>query len=559
MENLVFVLIVVAVIFVIFLAGIRNQKLEDERYIRKAKKNYGEYPRINYDNKYFTHVNKYYEKHKTDNHIDDITWSDLDMDTVFARVNYCESAAGQEYLYHTLRTPSDNDDYEELESHVKFLDENADVRTKMQLAFHKIGNNSKYSIYDYLDFLDALGKRSNAPHIIALIILVVAVIEMFFAFEVGFMMLLAILVYNVISYFKVKGEIDPYLSTFAYIMRLMKSASSISALNVSEFQKENDILKSDVDKLKSFQKGSGVLMSQTRMGGSGNPLDVLYDYIRIITHIDLIKFNQMYAEVAANKDTIDEIVTVMGKVEMTISVACFRKSLMGNYSLPVFDENSGISAEDMYHLLIDDPVVNSVTTNRGILLTGSNASGKSTFLKTVALCAVLSQTIHTSPAKSYKAPMFRIYSSMALRDDLSGGDSYYIVETKSLKRILDAADKSKTKILCFVDEVLRGTNTIERIAASAQILKYFASIDVFCFAATHDIELTTLLDDYYDIYHFEGLVDNNDVHFDYKLHHGPAVNRNAIKLLGLLGYDKSIIDDAENMAQNFEKNGIWTK
>ena len=64
---------------------------------------------------------------------------------------------------------------------------------------------------------------------------------------------------------------------------------------------------------------------------------------------------------------------------------------------------------------------------------------------------------------------FEIFSSMALRDSMENGESYYIVEIRSLKRILDAAGERRTPVLCFVDEVLRGTNTVERIAAATQI------------------------------------------------------------------------------------------
>ena len=84
-------------------------------------------------------------------------------------------------------------------------------------------------------------------------------------------------------------------------------------------------------------------------------------------------------------------------------------------------------------------VPNSFKQNRGMLITGSNASGKSTFLKMVAINAILAQTIHTCSARSYEGGCYRIFSSMALRDDLSNGESYYIVEIKSLKRIMDAA------------------------------------------------------------------------------------------------------------------------
>ena len=146
---------------------------------------------------------------------------------------------------------------------------------------------------------------------------------------------------------------------------------------------------------------------------------------------------------------------------------------------------------------------------------------------------------------------------MALRDDLAGGDSYYIVEIKSLKRILDAANTGGNRIFCLIDEVLRGTNTIERIAASTQILKSLDHKNIQCFAATHDIELTELLKDSYDNYHFEGEVTDSDVHFSYMIKEGPATNRNAIKLLSIIGYDPKIVEDAQNMADAFTRTGTW--
>ena len=191
-------------------------------------------------------------------------------------------------------------------------------------------------------------------------------------------------------------------------------------------------------------------------------------------------------------------------------------------------------------------------------LIGANGAGKSTFLKTIAINALLSQTIYTSTSKEYNAPFYRIYSSMALRDDLNAQNSYYIVEIKSLKRILDAVDKDdKRPVLCFVDEVLRGTNTVERIAASSEILKSLRYKNVLVFAATHDIELTYLLEKYYDNYHFQEEVTDDDVKFNYRLFTGPAVTRNAIKLLGVIGYNKNIIDAAESQAGYFIRSGSW--
>jgi len=113
-------------------------------------------------------------------------------------------------------------------------------------------------------------------------------------------------------------------------------------------------------------------------------------------------------------------------------------------------------------------------------------------------------------------------------------------------------------VLCFVDEVLRGTNTVERIAASAQILKSFEGKSALCFAATHDIELTTLLASYYDNYHFTEEVCENDISFPYLLKKGPATSRNAIKLLSVMGYDGNLTQKAEETAKRFLESGKWS-
>jgi len=105
--------------------------------------------------------------------------------------------------------------------------------------------------------------------------------------------------------------------------------------------------------------------------------------------------------------------------------------------------------------------------------------------------------------------------------------------------------------------VLRGTNTVERIAASSEILKSLSSKNVICFAATHDLELTELLKDYYDNYHFTEEVLEEDVKFSYLLKNGVANSRNAIRLLSVLGYDSEIVELATKRANGFIASGIW--
>jgi DNA mismatch repair ATPase MutS len=146
---------------------------------------------------------------------------------------------------------------------------------------------------------------------------------------------------------------------------------------------------------------------------------------------------------------------------------------------------------------------------------------------------------------------------MAITDNLFEGESYFVSEIKSLRRMA-YADTSKQPLLCAIDEVLRGTNTIERIAASSEFLKFMATKERLCLAATHDIELCTLLDGLYRLFHFEEtMTDEGDIQFDYTIKIGSARTRNAIKLMKSLGFDEELIKRANEKANIFLETGIW--
>ncbi len=558
MEYVLFVVVMLGVVTVLFLNSYHSYKVSEKKFIKNLYANYGKLPDKEYKPEQFEKISHYFLKHKEGFFVDDITWNDLSMDEVFKRMNYTHSAAGEEYLYYTLRKPSaDKEELRQREAGIDFFRKNADERVAFQVIFAKLGNVGKFSIYDYLDYLEALGKRSNFPHYLALVLVILSVLFLFVDIPLGLLALVCVLIYNNISYFKIKSEIDPYITSFSYIFRLLDAVSQIRKKKVDVLSKEHLALKQYSSSMTSFKTGSFLLMSSGRMSGSGNPLDMLVDFLRMSLHLDLIKFNQMLSEVRKHIHEIDGMLTIVGKIETMIVIGEYRETLE-QFCLPEFTETVMIDAKELYHPLLQNPVKNDISTEKNVLITGSNASGKSTFLKTVALNALLAQTIHTVLASSYTASMFRICSSMALRDDVKGGDSYYMVEIKALKRILDERKNEGMPVLCFVDEVLRGTNTVERIAASAQILRSMEGNKCICFAATHDIELTHMLEEDYSNYHFSEEIANNDIFFSYKIREGRATTRNAIKLLGIMGYDDSIIQKAEHTAEEFLKTGRWS-
>lgn len=560
MEYIVFGIVAALILVLMIAKGLYDEHKAQQKFMNRLRNEYGEIHEKEYGAERYASIGRYFRKHPKEGQIDDITWNDLGMDDVFKRLNDTYSSVGEEMLYYTLRTPQfTEEELKHLEELVAFFSSHREERIGMQLLFHKLGYTGRFSMYDYLDHLDILGKRSNIKHWIMNFLYLPGIVLTVIKPSTGILCLVGLMLYGMISYFKEKNEIEAYITSFAYVMKLINVSKQVEGKKYPELQEELKLLHTHRKGLGYFERGSFWLMSSGRMSGSGNPLDIFLDYLRMVFHLDLMKFNSMLEQVCRHTEDVDVLFSTLGYLEVAVAIGAYRQSLGGACCVPVF-ANSGrtvLSADNLYHPLIQNPVKNSISAEKGVLLTGSNASGKSTFLKTVALNAVFAQTIHTVLADSYEGSFFEICSSMALRDDLLGGESYYIAEIRAIKRILDIA-AGKRNVLCFVDEVLRGTNTVERISASTEILKSLASGHVMCFAATHDVELTDLLAEDYDNYHFEEEIVDGDVRFNYRLLTGKATTRNAIKLLGVMGYEQEIIDNANRRAERFMQTGQWS-
>lgn len=581
MEYLLMFLALAAILLTVFLLEAVRARREEKKFVRSLYEDFGKLREREYPPERFMRMDSYFRRHPEEGQIDDITWNDLGMDDIFKQMNHTLSAAGEEYLYYALRSPrQDREQMDHLEKVVQYFEEQPDERVRVQLVIRSLGYTGKFSLYEYLENLDFLGERSNRLSILRDFLFLPFIALLWFNVSLGIMAIVVLVISNIVSYFKEKNEIDPYIVSFAYVMRLLDTCDKLQKLSVPVCPREWESMKAHKKTLQAMRRGSFWVMSPGRggQGVSSNPLEILMDYIRMVFHVDLIKFNRMLKHLRGHLEDVDALISIVGFLETAVSILAFRISLEQEYCLPEFLEGINLrnqtiecdagqggyrgvkfEMEQGYHPLLDNPVKNSISAKRGVLLTGSNASGKSTFLKTAALNAILAQTIHTCMADAYRAPLFHVYSSMALRDDIEGGESYYIVEIKALKRILDAAATGQRPVLCFVDEVLRGTNTVERIAASTQILKSLGGAGILCFAATHDIELTDLLKDEFDNYHFEEDVQEGDVVFNYKLLPGKAATRNAIKLLELMGYAPEIIQKANAQAEYFMETGEWER
>jgi len=485
-------------------------------------------------------------------HIDDITWGDLDMDRIFKRLNYTQSTAGEDFLYSMLRLPLfDQEQLAEREKLITLFQEDESLRVSLQYNLYQLGFSKEAGLAEWLHGSPLEMKISILPYL-ALAFLFLAS-PLFFLINPGFgiFMVLILMITNMTVHTRTtQKNLYIYLEPVKYLIRIISAAGKISKI-------KHESLNAYMEKLSELYRKLNTFSMQNFMYMQAPMQDPFTELLKTMFLAEIIFFKSAMKELLKNQSKLRELYNILGMLDSCLSIASFRDSVdiwckpcLQNRQIPYF------AVSDPWHPLIENPVLNSLQMDRPVLLTGSNASGKSTWLKVCAVNILLSQTIHTCTAKAYNGSYFRLFSSMALRDDIISGESYYIVEIRSLKRILDALEE-EPPVFCVIDEVLRGTNTVERIAASSEVLGLIARKKCLCMAATHDLELVNLLKDEFTNFHFQEQISGEKIIFDYILYPGPARTRNAIRLLSLMGYDRNLAENAEQRAKRFMEKGVW--
>ena len=149
-----------------------------------------------------------------------------------------------------------------------------------------------------------------------------------------------------------------------------------------------------------------------------------------------------------------------------------------------------------------------------------------------------------------KAPVM-IHAALMLSDSLSDGKSFYLKEVESIRDMLSCS-RSEHINLFLLDEIFKGTNTTERIAAAKAVLSYLNTSNNIVIVSTHDAELGTFLKNEYDLYHFCETIANDILSFDYKLKAGNLYQRNAIRILEINDYPATLIEDAYSVIRQIE-------
>ena len=494
---------------------------------------------------------RFYKKINSDNskHIDDITWNDLDMDLIFKRINVCLTSVGEEYLYSSLYEPQfDKTRLLLREEFISLVKNQPDERLKIQKILFNLGKSPHNGIPNLIFNPEEKLLKFRIAYSIFSIIPLFCVPVILINAAIGAVFLLAALLINTAIYFKTARKIENSLSTIKYFSsliwccgNLLKAQSLQSNAYIMQLARFYKIFK-------PLMKTSSVITQKFLDDSSMlGVLGIIYNYLKIFILSDIRNYNKFITGINKNKEQFHDLYRTIGEIDLSVCVLSFRESLPF-YSIPVFNSENTIKFEKIYHPLLSSPTTNDGMIKKNSIITGSNASGKSTFIKALAINSILAQTIFTCAAESFSLKHSLIMTSMAVRDNISSGESYYIAEIKSLKRIIDKIDI--VHCFCFIDEILRGTNTVERIAASAAVLNYLNDKSCLCVVASHDIELARMLQDKLDNYHFREQIVDDEIIFDYKIKPGISTTRNAIKLLRYMNFNSLIIENAEKLVES---------
>ena len=247
---------------------------------------------------------------------------------------------------------------------------------------------------------------------------------------------------------------------------------------------------------------------------------------------------------AKNKDIFTNCEDIIAEFEELGSLAVL--SAVRETTEPEIIEDMKLGFDEIYHPLINREKVVSNSGNLDghiTIITGSNMSGKTTFMRTIAVNAVLAYAGAGVCAKSFKLPIMKLFTSMRITDDVSSGISTFYAEILRIKRAADYVEAgSEPPALCLIDEIFKGTNSADRIVGATEAVKKLSSGKCMVILTTHDFELCDIQEADgrpADNYHFEEYYENDEILFDYKMKSGRCTTRNAIALLKMAGIVKN--------------------
>ena len=465
--------------------------------------------------------------------------TDLDIisssNSLLKFLDFTSSKGGKDQLIKNLKLESiDEEDILLKQKSVEELISNKAFILDFIASLESIDNIHKIDFKEYFSLFNPLKKKYNIIFLVISLILSLSNIVILILWICGVLnyipfvcLSLATLFY---SYLYSRNYIEEF-ETINKTSRVYKDLKGTYNLTFPSFKERYNL-----EFKESVLKSKNILKYIVRLG------DFNTFKLNIVTNVILNVFASlnfiliyMYQNLLKNKsETFISSILFLEREEYLVSLTTIPLT-KENVSLPTINKEGKINLLEGKHPLINESycVSNSFSSAKDInIITGSNMSGKTSFMKMVALNLVLSLNGTYCNAKEFSFPLCKIFTSINVRDDITNGISTFYGELSRIKDIINYLDENENAlVIVFIDEIFKGTNYKDRIYGAKEVVKKLSSLNVITFLTTHDFELCEIDEKKIFNYHFEENYVDEQITFDYKIKEGICNKTNARYLM----------------------------
>jgi len=473
--------------------------------------------------------------------LDDGTWDDLGMDEVFDLVDGTTTTAGRAFLYGALRAPlTDAEELGRRRDEVAALLADPEERRRVRETLRRAVRDDEVDVFGRLGDDERKGAWKKAVYPLLAAAEIAAAVLWALSGLPGFLAFLVLTCTNITVHYLEKMRLAQRAAVLCAFHWVLVEGRLIQRSRMRSFARERALLAQMLPRCRKLMNRTALFLPR---GPAVDVMQVFAEYLNMTLLLEAISCVYSLHECAARRDDLLAIWAAVGAIDALSGVAV-RAAERPMVSLPSYlPGEARIRASAVVHPALGDPVANPASLRRpGIVLTGVNMSGKSTYLRTVAVNQILAQSVGMVFARDYECGLFRVASSMARADNLAGGESLYLCEARRILAILSLAGSEGPPVLAFLDEVFSGTNSPERIAITIALLGHLEREGAVVLLATHDLEIPGRMAGGHECIHLRDSASGEGMRFDFKLEPGIVTERNAAKLLGLLGYPKAMLE-----------------
>ncbi|KZC18723.1 MULTISPECIES: MutS-related protein [Rhodanobacter] len=480
--------------------------------------------------------------------VDDKTWADLEFPKIFSSLDSTVTPLGSQSLFRWLREYI-KDPNELTKRHAVYeeFQSDASLRETIQLQMVRLKDESNAHLADLI-FGTAPKELSHKNMLWRWSLASIALLAAVIAFSWPVWIWLAVLPINGVIILRTYWHAHRDSEALKGCLQMLNVADQLGSLH-KRYPSLPQLAKLADDKAARAEvRRSLIWLSVLNL-----PLIPYFSmWLNLAFLLELMVYVRTRDQFFRLRSQIAPTFELIGQLDAAIAIACYLKH-GPVHCQPSLVDRPLLDIRDGRHPLLANGVSNSICLDqRSALITGSNMAGKTTFIKMLGINVIFGRTMGFCLASEAAIPGSNVMALVHGNHSVESGKSHYFSEIETIHSFIEKGNRGDCNIF-VIDELFNGTNTIERVAAARAVLELLGRHSLVL-VTTHDVELQAFLRDHFDLYHFQEDPDV-DGFFDYRLRTGAATERNAIRLLGRMGFPVEVVANATTYAMQDLRSG----